>query len=146
MLHTLHCVVRCLHLCWSLKQKLTLHRQDYLRKSVELDYYPQILMDRPNVPNHRMHLGSCNIYNLETIFTTYSHFLDHCIELLRQTVACYADITTVPRPYTNDRVRWLSDTDRVHTCRNLGSIREWVAERSEADQIRQGLAGRAQTP
>jgi hypothetical protein len=31
--------------------------QDYLRKSVDLEYYPQILIDMPNLPTHRMHLG-----------------------------------------------------------------------------------------
>lgn len=64
-------------------------------------------------------------------------YADHCLDLLRQTVTYYGDINPVPRPYVNDEVGWLSNTDRVRTSRSQDSIREWVAERAVEDANRQ---------
>ncbi|KAK3949211.1 hypothetical protein QBC32DRAFT_176948, partial [Pseudoneurospora amorphoporcata] len=54
---------------------------------------------------------------------------DHCLDHLRQTVLCNADLTPIPSRYYPALGQNYIDSDRPHTCRDFGRIREWVSER-----------------
>lgn len=54
---------------------------------------------------------------------------DHCLDHLRQTVLCQADLTPIPSRYYKSLGQNYIDSDRPHTCRDFGKIREWVSER-----------------
>jgi hypothetical protein len=54
---------------------------------------------------------------------------DHCIEAIRQSLMCNADLTPIPSRYYEALGQNYIDTNRPHVCRNWGSIRSWVNER-----------------
>ncbi|TDZ30043.1 Cyclochlorotine biosynthesis protein O [Colletotrichum spinosum] len=57
----------------------------------------------------------------------YSHF-DHCIDMLRMNLMCYADVTPAlfVDPLSNPRRRdALPNWSSMHTCRNFDAILDW---------------------
>ncbi|KAE8373927.1 hypothetical protein BDV26DRAFT_284702 [Aspergillus bertholletiae] len=59
--------------------------------------------------------------------------IDHCIDQLRQTIMCSADLTPVTlRPIrTRDSegksiLLLLGETERMHTCRDFGRVKDWL--------------------
>lgn len=61
--------------------------------------------------------------------------LTHCVNSIRQSLQCGADISTVPLSYQlipaiNTRPKNLPRFDIVHSCRNFKKIREWTIEHS----------------
>ena|ERR1700761_7478596 len=59
----------------------------------------------------------------------YSRQVDHCIESIRQSLTCNADVTAL-------NYRWLPNTkfmqpqlDSPHTCRNFDKIRDWAFDK-----------------
>ncbi|EGP85705.1 uncharacterized protein MYCGRDRAFT_29302, partial [Zymoseptoria tritici IPO323] len=68
-------------------------------------------------------------YNSTMSKTFQSYHTDHCIDLIRQSIQCQSDITLNPTrwwPALGGTGRNFIDTDRPHTCRNFGKIREWA--------------------
>ncbi|KAE8323157.1 hypothetical protein BDV39DRAFT_209116 [Aspergillus sergii] len=64
--------------------------------------------------------------------------IDHCINQLRQTIMCSADLTPVTLrpvqthdPEGNPIQLLLGETERVHTCRDFGRVRDWAQSRVE---------------
>ncbi|KAK3935486.1 hypothetical protein QBC46DRAFT_397382 [Diplogelasinospora grovesii] len=83
----------------------TLHCLDHIRKAFYPDQYP---VDSPiHGTLHR----------------------DHCLDHLRQTVLCNADLTPIPSRYYKSLDENYIDSDRPHTCRDFGRIRDWVSAR-----------------
>ncbi|MCJ1357634.1 MAG: hypothetical protein MMC33_007630 [Icmadophila ericetorum] len=83
----------------------TLHCLDHIRKAFYPEHYP-----KDQAIHGVMHR-------------------DHCIDHLRQMVMCNADITPIPSRFYSGIDQNYIDSDRPHTCRNFGKIREWVTER-----------------
>jgi hypothetical protein len=54
---------------------------------------------------------------------------DHCIEAIRQSLKCNADLSPIPGRYYEALGKNYIDTNRPHVCRNWGMIRSWVNER-----------------
>lgn len=54
--------------------------------------------------------------------------LDHCIDMIRQSLQCNADIT--PLTWTRDPVdgRAKEVAQVIHTCRNWNQIRHWAVD------------------
>jgi len=54
---------------------------------------------------------------------------DHCLEAIRQSLKCSADLTPIPSRYYEALGQNYIDSNRPHVCRNWGNIRSWVNER-----------------
>ncbi|KAI3337574.1 hypothetical protein HD806DRAFT_477025 [Xylariaceae sp. AK1471] len=88
-----------------------LHCLNIIRKTIDIDYYGINEMDP----------------------ATYRLHIEHCIDALRQSFMCAADISRF-------QVEWNEKFHRArpvfggvtHTCRNFEKIRAWAAERDEA--------------
>lgn len=79
-----------------------------IRKALYPDYYPEM---RPD-PN-----------NLEDL-----HW-NHCIESLRQSLTCSADISPLVWQWV-DRVKQVKIVGNIaHTCRNYDKIKQWALDR-----------------
>jgi len=86
----------------------TLHCVNRIRKEIDRDYY----FREDQTPGG---------YDKEHVY--------HCIDILRQTVQCYGDITPIPIRWFDGIDRGFIDSDQVHTCRDFRKVREWVTER-----------------
>ncbi|KAL2075217.1 hypothetical protein VTL71DRAFT_159 [Oculimacula yallundae] len=90
-----------------------LHCLNKLRKALYPEYY--------------------NPSDVETPVNRVVH-LDHCINYLRQSIMCKADMTPIPFRLNNATRSLLPDFENVHTCRNFDKVREWgESRRSEWD-------------
>ncbi|KAJ4376625.1 hypothetical protein N0V86_006739 [Didymella sp. IMI 355093] len=96
----------------------SLHCLNAMRKHLDSTYYAAS-MDLPE-EYRRMHM-------------------DHCIDQLRQSIMCHADLTPVTlKPVweggeegPKKTVFYLGQTEREHTCRRWEDVRAWVDERGE---------------
>ncbi|KAL8846395.1 MAG: hypothetical protein Q9221_008508 [Calogaya cf. arnoldii] len=79
----------------------TLHCLDHIRKSLYPEYYHQSSL------HGQIHNG-------------------HCIDHIRQQIMCQSDLTPLPSQYFESRDTNYLDSDREHTCRDFGAIREWT--------------------
>ncbi|KXL44888.1 MAG: hypothetical protein FE78DRAFT_91107 [Acidomyces sp. 'richmondensis'] len=98
----------------------TLHCVNHLRKTLYVDYYPHYSMGKPFQKYH----------------------VDHCIDIIRQAVQCYGDLTPIPVRWFESAHRTFIDSDQIHTCRDFSKIRNWATERyngSLAVHVREGL-------
>jgi hypothetical protein len=59
----------------------------------------------------------------------YSSTADHCIESIRQSLTCSADISTVNYLWLQDAKFMQAQINSVHTCRNYEKIRDWAFDR-----------------
>ena len=65
--------------------------------------------------------------------------MDHCLDMLRQSIMCHADLTPVTlKPFWDGgeegpkkRVFYLGQTEREHTCRRWEDVRAWVERRGD---------------
>ncbi|KAI9929378.1 hypothetical protein MW887_000847 [Aspergillus wentii] len=51
--------------------------------------------------------------------------LDHCIDSVRQSLMCSADVTALPWAERDGKVHPVAST--IHTCRDFGAIMDWAA-------------------
>ncbi|KAH8814874.1 hypothetical protein F5884DRAFT_851384 [Xylogone sp. PMI_703] len=95
-----------------------LHCLDHLRKARYPDKYPDLWKYNPD------HTVDHNTF-LEYHWGKYNH----CLDLLRQTLMCHADITPVPfyHKARDDSIHPLPRT--THMCRDYSKIQEWAASR-----------------
>ena len=56
--------------------------------------------------------------------------LDHCINILRQSVQCFSDISPYVFQWDQQQREVRAYANVVHTCRNFDAIREWALERT----------------
>ncbi|KAM3519678.1 hypothetical protein NHJ13051_007334 [Beauveria bassiana] len=61
-------------------------------------------------------------------FLAWSH-LDHCIEAIRESLTCSADVSAVPYRWHPETKIAEPDIRSVHVCRNFTKIRDWAFER-----------------
>lgn len=54
--------------------------------------------------------------------------MDHCIDQLRQSLACSSDVTPIPYVWYPQYNSTLPQTGITHTCRNFDAIRDWARE------------------
>lgn len=57
----------------------------------------------------------------------YEH-MDHCINSIRQSLMCSADIATIHWQWSDKKQVNLADPKTVHTCRDFEAIRRWAYE------------------
>ncbi|ETI29101.1 hypothetical protein G647_01554 [Cladophialophora carrionii CBS 160.54] len=93
-----------------------LHCLNYIRQALDREYYTDIVFDRttpvmPGMAGDRLHL-------------------DHCIELLRQSLLCHMDLTPIPKRWLVNGNMLHADQDQMHTCRDVGPIHDWIDGRS----------------
>ena len=55
--------------------------------------------------------------------------------MLRQTLACNADLTPVPHVWSEGKKMYLADTSLEHTCRDYETIMAWQDERAMKEKI-----------
>ncbi|KZT38257.1 hypothetical protein SISSUDRAFT_1033565 [Sistotremastrum suecicum HHB10207 ss-3] len=89
-----------------------LHCLNHLRKALSPERYGH------------MHLGEPI---LEGDPTPFDHS-DHCINILRESVMCNADITPNVFQWSDPKRQVFPHFDNVHTCRSFDAINEWAAE------------------
>ncbi|KAI0886730.1 uncharacterized protein GGS22DRAFT_199093 [Annulohypoxylon maeteangense] len=63
---------------------------------------------------------------------------DHCLEILRQSVMCHADVSMITMAWTSTSVFPAADFQNVHECTNWDILYEWQKERS-VDLMQPGL-------
>jgi len=83
-----------------------LHCIDYIRKSMDIEKYPEL----------QEHADTWRI-----------HF-DHCIDTLREFVTCKADMTPIVlvRPEVSGIEVPMPDFRTTHVCRNFNKLKHWV--------------------
>jgi hypothetical protein len=55
--------------------------------------------------------------------------IDHCIDMLRQSVMCSSDVTPIPYAWYPKYQEVLPMTGIMHTCRDFDAVRDWARER-----------------
>ncbi|KAJ7513284.1 hypothetical protein B0H11DRAFT_1698166, partial [Mycena galericulata] len=82
--------------------------------------------------NHPDHYNSSAIKELAS-----GHHLDHCIDMLRQTIQCRADITPLPLKFGPNEgellLTYRSDVKRV--CRDFDKVKEWAYSRKGTEEF-----------
>ncbi|KAH8811617.1 hypothetical protein F5884DRAFT_749984 [Xylogone sp. PMI_703] len=84
----------------------TLHCVDFVRRAFNLERYPFTPLHGP------LHL-------------------QHCIDIIRQSIICYGSTTLIPTKYYRGIGHNYIDSNQVHTCRDIGELRDWVRERQK---------------
>ncbi|KAI1456424.1 hypothetical protein F4805DRAFT_432819 [Annulohypoxylon moriforme] len=54
--------------------------------------------------------------------------INHCFEMFRQLIMCNGDVGVIPHHWVKDIQDPYADFNRVHKCRNLDSIDEWISK------------------
>jgi hypothetical protein len=55
--------------------------------------------------------------------------IDHCVEMIRQSLMCSADITVDVWAWNEGNQMVNVRADNMHTCRDFEAIRQWAIER-----------------
>lgn len=55
--------------------------------------------------------------------------LDHCIDSIRQSLMCSADVTPLPYVWWRKYDQLMPASAVTHTCRDFDAIRDWAKER-----------------
>lgn len=67
--------------------------------------------------------------------------ITHCLDMVRQTIQCGADITPMPARYGEHEsgllINYQSDTK--HMCRDFEKVKEWASARRGSDEFNKVL-------
>ena len=65
-----------------------------------------------------------------------SYFLiqEHCIDSLRLSLMCSADMTLIPVEWSDNRNFIMPKFETVHTCRDYTMLKEWSIARDSVDE------------
>jgi len=85
-----------------------LHCLNYIRKRLYPSYYVSV----HNLSNSQEQRESIHLV--------------HCIDSLRQTLMCTADISVIPFRWEEQQQRPILTLNSTHTCRNFDTIRKWA--------------------
>ncbi|KAK8013294.1 Cyclochlorotine biosynthesis protein O [Apiospora marii] len=86
----------------------TLHCVNALRKALHQDYYG----------------------------THHSPFhVEHCLDILRQTVQCYGSTTLIPTRFREGKEHNYIDSDQTHVCRSFSALRALSTARQEEGEL-----------
>ncbi|KAL3473610.1 hypothetical protein BJX99DRAFT_261142 [Aspergillus californicus] len=64
----------------------------------------------------------------ETEINQFWVHVDHCVNSVRQSLMCAADISTIHWSWVQEDQMWEADPQTVHTCRDFEAIRDWAFE------------------
>ncbi|KAJ7925087.1 hypothetical protein B0H13DRAFT_2314884 [Mycena leptocephala] len=69
------------------------------------------------------------------------HHLNHCLDMLRQTIQCSADVTPLPARLESHESSLMINypTDAERMCRDFGKVKEWASARQGTDEFRKVL-------
>lgn len=59
--------------------------------------------------------------------------IDHCIDQLRQSLMCTADVSPIPYQWYDSLDSYMPATGSVHTCRDFEAIHKWAKGRVITD-------------
>ncbi|KAJ4147635.1 hypothetical protein LMH87_002147 [Akanthomyces muscarius] len=91
-----------------------LHCLNKLRMSTHPEYYTQ--HDFEPLENWRMHL-------------------DHCIDIIRQSLQCSADMTKIDVVWNEAKHRIVPDLNGEHVCRNFRQLQSWMLNGSRNSEL-----------
>jgi len=118
-----------------------LHCVNHLRKALYPDEYPGLWTYHANGSvDHStilslhwgmvVHLSGDILKDQQPMkLTSPPTFADHCIDILRQTLMCHADITPMPYYYRASDDNIYSVLASTQTCRKFDEIKHWAIER-----------------
>lgn len=52
--------------------------------------------------------------------------IEHCVDSIRQSLMCHADVSTLVYQWNKERQRMQFHGDVAHSCRNFNKIRDWA--------------------
>ena len=67
---------------------------------------------------------------VRNVLTNLTLEIDRCIEIIRQSIMCAADLTPSPSRYNPGLGHSYIDTANHHTCRDFDRLHRWVQERT----------------
>jgi hypothetical protein len=79
-----------------------------------------------------------NHYNSPAIkkVTSPAH-LNHCLDMVRQTIQCFADVTPMPARLGDNEsgllISYRSDTE--HMCHDFEKVKEWASARRGSEEF-----------
>ncbi|KAF5327876.1 hypothetical protein D9619_003923 [Psilocybe cf. subviscida] len=85
-----------------------LHCLNFIRKALRPDYYPDMRMGVPEIDVH----------------------VDHCVDSIRQSLMCSADISTVGWQWSDDLQNNTFQGGVAHKCRNFDMIQDWARQQA----------------
>ena len=73
------------------------------------------------------HFGmtSCRLLQISSL----TSFLDHCVEIIRQALTCFSDISALNYQWIDSKKRLMPKRHSVHMCRNFEKIQDWALSR-----------------
>lgn len=80
----------------------------------------------------RKRIWSTETYEPDDELTGIEH-LEHCIDALRQSLMCSADVTPIPWKWREEDHEAKAVAEIAHTCRNFEDIRVWAKENQVKD-------------
>lgn len=95
-----------------------LHCLNLLRIQVYRDYYTSL---SPVPPIFRVN---------ETVRRSE---LDHCVDILRQSIMCTGDVTIATANWVQGHPRPIPDFSTMHVCRDFDALLEWASERDAGE-------------
>ncbi|ETS85646.1 hypothetical protein PFICI_03671 [Pestalotiopsis fici W106-1] len=88
-----------------------LHCLNAIRKALHPDYYTVSSQPDPNDDGGVLE----------------PHHIDHCVDTIRQSLMCNADISPLTWMWDDERAKILAKGTIVHTCRRFDKIQEWAS-------------------
>lgn len=61
--------------------------------------------------------------------------IDHCVDSIRQSLMCHADVTPVIYTWSDTSKRYVAKTHVPHVCRNFDAVSAWASERTLEEKI-----------
>jgi len=61
--------------------------------------------------------------------------LEHCLDILRQSVQCYGSTTLIPGIWRESLSHNYIDSDQIHTCRSFTDLRDWTDRRAQGQDL-----------
>lgn len=102
-----------------------------LRRFIYVDHFPEMTSDYTTHPhigkayrNPREKAILCNYVNIR---------LEHCLDGLRRSLMCHADMTFIPVRWSENRGWIMPIFDTVYTCRDYDAMKRWTRDRDAAD-------------
>lgn len=126
--HQLHCLVSRL----LLSDDIRLRMQNQLRKNIYPKRYNSSIIREDGSIDFLAwsHLGKLLYRSKIDLQEAYIiERLDHCIETIRESLTCSADVSAIPYRW-NPRTKIAEpDIRSIHMCRNFTKIRDWAFDR-----------------
>lgn len=60
--------------------------------------------------------------------------IEHCLDVLRQSIQCYGSTTLIPTKFFEGLERNYIDSDQLHVCRDFNYLREFATSRARGHE------------